>query len=348
MTDKGEVSSSNDDNKASIPTVYSRILARELELQLTDLELLLKDTGLSSDDFLQEDTLLTSQQQIKILDNGYALANDQALGFRVGKRITPSAHGAIGFLVSSSPNLLIALQAFQTYLPSRIDFLRIETDIDKDWFNVKVYLDFPMTEETSRVFHEAAASIVFESAEFMLGRPLYEGNVYFPYPKPEYGIEYTDYIAGKCLYSSPYFRVEIPAEQCYIPNAATNHQSYMYALQQCEKLQSQLPASSSSYQYKLEKMMLSHAPGTLHEEEAAASLFISKRTLARKLKKEGTSFRQIRDEILAKQAAEYLGDSDFSVDTIATLLNYHDAASFRRAFRRWYNMPPDEFRRGLV
>nr|WP_305017112.1 Hsp70 family protein [Mycobacterium tuberculosis] len=48
----------------------------------------------------------------------------------------------------------------------------------------------------------------------------------------------------------------------------------------------QLQAQTSSYQNRLKKMMLSRPPGTLSEEEAAATLLMSKRTLARKLKKE--------------------------------------------------------------
>ena len=92
-------------------------------------------------------------------------------------------------------------------------------------------------------------------------------------------------------------------------------------------------------------MMLSRPPGTLSEEEAAATLLMSKRTLARKLKKEQSSFRKIREEILSNQAASYLGETTLSIEEIAVLLNYHDSANFRRAFKRWFGQPPDDYRR---
>ena len=94
-------------------------------------------------------------------------------------------------------------------------------------------------------------------------------------------------------------------------------------------------------------MMLSQAPGLLSEEEAAATLFISKRTLARRLQQEGKRFRQIRDEILSQQASGYLRDSHLSVEAIAAQLNYHDTANFRRAFKRWFQLSPDQFRQRL-
>ena len=76
-------------------------------------------------------------------------------------------------------------------------------------------------------------------------------------------------------------------------------------------------------------------------------MFISQRTLARRLTKEGTCFRKIRDESLSQQAVDYLRDGNMSVDAVAALLNYHDSANFRRAFKRWFQKTPDQYRQQL-
>lgn len=91
-------------------------------------------------------------------------------------------------------------------------------------------------------------------------------------------------------------------------------------------------------------MMLSSSLHELSEDQIAAALFMSKRTLARQLAADGTSFREIRDAILSEQARRYLTDSTLSVDAIATLLNYHDSSNFRRAFKRWFNVTPSQYR----
>lgn len=74
-------------------------------------------------------------------------------------------------------------------------------------------------------------------------------------------------------------------------------------------------------------------------------LFISKRTLARRLGLEGRNFRSIRDEILSQQASSYLHTSNMSVDAIAAVLSYHDSSNFRRAFKRWFQLTPDQYRK---
>ena len=94
--------------------------------------------------------------------------------------------------------------------------------------------------------------------------------------------------------------------------------------------------------------MLSYPLGQLSEEDLAAALFINKRTMARRLAKEHTSYRQIRDRILAEQASGYLRDSQLSIEAIASLLNYHDCANFRRAFKRWFDLSPSAYRRKIT
>ena len=178
----------------------------------------------------------------------------------------------------------------------------------------------------------------------MVGRPLREAEVCFAHPKPEYHATYSDFLSGQIHFDCSQLKLSLPMALCREPNASANHENYHLAMRQCEAMLAQLQSDKPSYQTRLKKMMLSRPPGTLSEEEAAASLFISKRTLARKLNHEGSSFRKIRDEILSQQAALYLRDSELSIEAIAALMNYHDSANFRRAFKRWFGQPPEQFR----
>jgi AraC-like DNA-binding protein len=47
---------------------------------------------------------------------------------------------------------------------------------------------------------------------------------------------------------------------------------------------------------------------------------------------------------LSQQASSYLRNSRMSVEAIASLLNYHDSANFRRAFKRWLKLSPKQYR----
>lgn len=341
------VDSPLDEGVANIPSNYSRIIGRELALQLRDLPKLLKFTQLSVEQFMQDDTLLTAKQQVQILDNGLQLSPHEDFGLRLGRRLTPATHGAMGFLANSSPNLLMALKAFQSFVPTRISFARLIVKTSPTWVECTVHFDTPLTPNAYRALAETSVVVLFECAEFIIGRPLIESSIYFTHDKPPYSAIYSDYIAGEYTFSAPHFTIKIPMDVCQIANVSANNDSYLLAMQQCESMLAQLKSHHYSNAYQVEKMMLSHPLGAFSEEDAAAALFISKRTLARRLEKEGSSYQQIRDKVLSQQACSYLRHSQMSVEAIASLLNYYDSANFRRAFKRWFDVSPSQYRQGL-
>ncbi|PNE04245.1 AraC family transcriptional regulator [Alcanivorax sp. MD8A] len=330
--------------QATNPASYSRLIARELGLPPTRLWMLLQGTEVTPEQLLAEDSLLTTQQQVQILHNAMEISDDPTFGFRLGHRLTPATHGAMGFLTLSSANLLEALQAIHRYAPTRLNFVRIEVQDHGEWLGCYANFDAPLSDETRRCLSEAFIMMFFETARSILGRPAHEVETFFSHHMPAHHEQYPKYLPGAYHFGAEHFMARIPKALCLFPNNAANHESYQLALQQCEKMLSQLVTDSDSYRYRVEKMMLSCPPGTLTEEEAAAALFMSKRTLARKLAQENSGFRKIREQILSRQAADYLQDPRLTVDSIAALLNYHDSANFRRAFKRWYTLTPEQFR----
>ncbi|EON90848.1 AraC family transcriptional regulator [Marinobacter lipolyticus SM19] len=329
---------------ASIPTSYTRLIAQELGMHAGNLPELLRGTHLTVEQLLDEATRLTAQQQIQVIENALRLSEDDRLGLRIGKRLTPAAHGPMGYLASSSPNLLAAIEAFQAFLPTRVSFVRLDLSQSHGQLIIRCNIDAEMSPEASRFMAEICALAMLSCAEFIIGRPAHEFQTCFMHPDPGPDAGYADHIPGKYSFSGDELLVRAPMELCRIPNVSANHESYALAREQCEAILANLSGEPDSCRRQIETMMLSFPIGTLTEEDAAAALFISKRTLSRRLKQEGVGFRQIRDEILARQARSYLRDGRLSVEAIATLLNYHDSASFRRAFKRWSGMTPDRYR----
>jgi AraC-like DNA-binding protein len=180
--------------------------------------------------------------------------------------------------------------------------------------------------------------------EFVLGRKLSDGHLQFSLAAPSYKARYADFIPCPVDFSCARNCLKIPRALKYIENVSSNHENYVFALQQCQQMLSQLPDDTFSTTNKVKKFILSYPPGRLSEEAVAGLMFITKRTLARRLLREGTGFRQIKEKIMVEQAVDYLRDTDLSVEAIAGLLNYHDSANFRRAFKRWFKCPPSNYR----
>jgi AraC-like DNA-binding protein len=93
---------------------------------------------------------------------------------------------------------------------------------------------------------------------------------------------------------------------------------------------------SSELAVRVQSYLIQLLPSGEFEEAAVArALNLSLRTMQRRLRQEGTSFRELLDETRERLAAQYLEDSTMSVSEVAYLLGFSEVSSFSRAMRRW-------------
>jgi AraC-like DNA-binding protein len=86
-------------------------------------------------------------------------------------------------------------------------------------------------------------------------------------------------------------------------------------------------------------------PGQVSIERSAELLNMSSRYLRQQLADEGTSFREISNEIRKNYADLYLRETPMPLTEIANKLGFGDQASFTRAYRGWTGETPGEVRR---
>lgn len=94
------------------------------------------------------------------------------------------------------------------------------------------------------------------------------------------------------------------------------------------------------------KAMIGHdfSQGLPGFERVCEALNMSAPTLRRRLRKEGTSFQQLKDETRQAAAEAYLLNSDLSINAIAALMGFTDPSAFHRCFKKWTGQTPGDFR----
>jgi len=88
--------------------------------------------------------------------------------------------------------------------------------------------------------------------------------------------------------------------------------------------------------------------GDVSIDKVARRLGASARTIQRALAKENLEFRRIVDDVRSAMAIRLVTLSDTPIEAIADRLGYAEAKAFRRAFRRWSGVSPNEMRRKPV
>jgi len=76
----------------------------------------------------------------------------------------------------------------------------------------------------------------------------------------------------------------------------------------------------------------------------ASALHTSPQTLRRRLKEEGLSYQELKDQLRRDSALFYLERGDLSIQMVAEKLGFSEPSTFHRAFKKWTGMTPGAYR----
>lgn len=104
----------------------------------------------------------------------------------------------------------------------------------------------------------------------------------------------------------------------------------------------------SSVGLAAERLIRRSLPRLVAPADVAAALFVSERSLRRKLALDGLSFRALLDDGRKAMALELMLCGLQSVQQVATATGFADVGTFRRAFKRWVGVTPATMHAGAV
>ncbi len=104
-----------------------------------------------------------------------------------------------------------------------------------------------------------------------------------------------------------------------------------------------LLADDTSITEQVSRLLWAYTPPP-SRDELAAMLTRSTRTLARKLRDEGTSYNELLRRVHSERATNFLRHSSMSIARIAEQMGYSDPAAFTRAFESWTGVTPSRWR----
>ena len=94
------------------------------------------------------------------------------------------------------------------------------------------------------------------------------------------------------------------------------------------------------------KAMIGHdfSEGFPGFETISSALNMSAPTLRRRLKREGTTFQQLKDDARCEAAKLCLDRPELSINEVALQMGFTDPSAFHRSFKKWTGQTPGQFR----
>ncbi|MCA9642764.1 MAG: AraC family transcriptional regulator ligand-binding domain-containing protein [Myxococcales bacterium] len=317
-----------------VPPRYYAVLVDVLVALGHDRSTILHTVRLESSLLASDGRYLTLAQVEALVGHACRLENTDDLGLRVGQRLQLMSHGALSVAALTAPSPRAALQTIVEFFPLIMPLFSIRIDSQGESTDVRLNARFPLDPDVER-FHTATMSgSLYAQLCFLIGGPMPSGvELFARHPRPEGLPSWVDDIGVALHFDQPHYAIRVPTRLLEIAMPLADPRTHELGLQSCRDALDAMPDPtllSSAVSLALQQ----HGPPFPNVDTVARSLSVSSRSLRRKLDEEGTSFRELLEDVRLALADEWLRDPGRSITDIGISLGYADASNFSRAYRR--------------
>jgi len=168
--------------------------------------------------------------------------------------------------------------------------------------------------------------------------------VRFQHDAPPQSAEYERILGTSVVFSCEHNEVVFAASSLDAPHIKADAGLAAVLDRHAEASLAALPRISSLADRVRSLLAKALQGGNPSADATAEQLRMSTRTLARRLVEEGTSHKEILDELRGALAQRYLADKRIAISEVAFLLGFSEPSAFHRAFKRWTGKTPSAFR----
>jgi AraC-like DNA-binding protein len=274
---------------------------------------------------------------------------DPLVGMEFGLLVPPAAHGAMGQAAVTSFDIGQAIALIAEYTPMRNDLVQYSWREEQDNGTLTMTPSFEMGEFSDFIL-AATTTTFFQMILFLMGPRAASGIVMeTPWRFDRRALSQLN-IAGtvelRYARGVDHSALVLPVEALRYRNATRDARQNRFA---CESCRSELALLHGSIAARVKTYLQGKDCRSWPVLNAMASqLSMSRRTLIRKLEREGTSYQALVDEIKGNLACWKLENTEQSIGDLSYLLGYDDESNFSRKFRRWRGMTPSQYRKFLA
>lgn len=192
------------------------------------------------------------------------------------------------------------------------------------------------------LYEELIAKTKYECEHFM-GSDIRFKRIELPYAAPMHHAHYEDLVGCRVMFRQPCMTIVYEQSLLERPSLVSEAKPSRRLRDEWDETFHNLSVGDRVAAAILE--LLVFHPGTYPSLQQVADTFgRSTSTVKRWLSEETLNYRALVDLVRREHVAEYLTFTDIAPKEIAHRLGFTNVHNFRRAFRRWMDMMPGEFR----
>jgi len=321
----------------SIATL-TEVIARTLESYQIDSKEVFESMDLPAEPFKNPDARISKDTMEELWSETERLTGNPCIGFEAGLNFHATNIHAVGYAWLASATLREALERLVRY--QRLISTAAEMDLTENAEGVHLQID---PSPGIDLGDDASFTAVITMCRDLTHSEFRASSIHMMRPEPPCARKLAEFFQCPVEYNANLDKVTFTAdsvdESLTRPNPALAQASEEVAREYLANL------DRKDVVARARVAIIDHLPdGEPSRREVAGELAMSERTLARRLSDRDYTFSALVDEVRGQLAKEYLRQSRFSVTDVTFLLGFSDQSNFARAFKRWTDESPTEFR----
>jgi AraC-like DNA-binding protein len=271
---------------------------------------------------------------------------EDAFGIRFVEQVEADAFGPVGLLAMSSPTVGEAIERGVRYHHLIKDDVIVSMRRDGGALVVDQALP-PGHRPWTRPIADYAMGTYVALARRWTGAHVRPREVHFTHARPAQTGEYERFFGCPVTFGARTTGLSFDDDVLSLPLVTARPEFEAFFTRLVEESTALLERRDFAHEVR-HAVARELQAGDVSLERVARRVGTSTRSLQRHLESRGVTFQSVVDEVRRAMALDLLASTDLRVDVIGERLGYAEAASFRRAFRRWTGVPPVVMRRKLA
>lgn len=327
---------------ATLLASAARILWRLLERHGVDPEHVFREAGLDPNDLHDSRARYADAKARAAWALAARLIDNPCFGLLSAEIWRPTDFHALGYAFLASRTLKTAIERVVRYNAVVDPAVRFEATQDTDHLRLTYQVtDHEITEVSA--LQDARLAVVFGLCREAYGASFSPAEVSVTHAAPSCRGEFFGLFRCPVHFDAPQPELVLDRALAEAPLPAASRE---LAIANDAMLTDTLRTlDHGDVVSRVKTAIIAHLPsGAPSADLIAKDLFMSARTLHRRLSEAGTSFSETLDAVRRELAEQYVTDPTRSLSEISFLLGFSEQSAFSRAFRRWTGQPPSAAR----
>ncbi len=295
--------------------------------------------GLTHDMLMKQGARIPYKTVDRLWDEATRLVKDPCLGLRAGEFWHPSHFNALGYAWLASSSLREALGRLARYIQV------VSQDTEIQMFDSAEGLVYTLSNSLEHeVRMDLCMATIMTMCRINFGPNLKPVAIRFIHPEPSCGEKYFAFFKGPVYFDTDRDSLTLASKDVDKPLPGSN--PILAEINDHIVIRYLSSLNNDDIVHRVQAVIIDLLPsGLVSDEKVAGQLYMSVRSLQRKLQQSGTSFRKLLDRTREELARQYICDRGVDLTEIAFLLGFSEHSAFSRAFKRWTGQTPSDMRR---